>query len=129
MTEKLAVIDASAVLALAKNEPGSQRVARRIRHCLLSAVNLAEVVSRLHRYSIPIEQARGDVLAFVNAVVPFDEEQAQLAGVLHAQTRALKLSYADCACLSLATSRQLPVITADRKWEEANLDLRLEFIR
>lgn len=129
MTEKSAVIDASAILALAKNEPGAEQVAHRIRYCLLSAVNLAEVVSKLKRHSVPIEQARGDVLAFVNAVVPFDEGQAQMAGVLHSQTRALKLSYADCACLGLAMSRKLPVITADRKWEEANLDLRLEFIR
>jgi ribonuclease VapC len=129
MTEKLAVIDASAVLALAKNEPGSARVALRIGSCLLSAVNLAEVVSKLKRYNVPVEQARGDVLAFLNAVVPFDEGQAQVAGVLHAQTRALNLSYADCACLGLAMSRQLPVITADRKWADAKLDLRLEFIR
>jgi len=129
MTGEIAIIDASAVLALAKNEAGSDVVARRIRHCLLSAVNLAEVVSKLKRYSVPIEQARGDVLAFVNAVVPFDEAQAQMAGVLHSQTRALKLSYADCACLGLAMSRRLPVVTADRKWAEANLNLRLEFIR
>jgi PIN domain nuclease of toxin-antitoxin system len=120
MTRDLAVIDASAVLALAKNEPGAARVATRIRQCLLSAVNLAEVVSKLKRHNVPVEHARGDVPAFVNAIVPFD---------VHAQTRALKLSYADCACLSLALSRQLPVVTADRRWAEANLDLRLEFIR
>jgi ribonuclease VapC len=129
MTEKSAVIDASAVLALAKNEPGAEQVERRIRSCLLSAVNLAEVVSKLKRQNVPIEQARSDVLAFVNAVVPFDEEQAQVAGILHSRTRSLKFSYADCACLGLAMSRRLPVITADRKWAEANLDLRLEFIR
>jgi len=129
MTKREAVIDASAVLALARKEPGAEQVARRIRHCLLSAVNLAEVVSKLKRHNVPIEEARGDVLAFVNAVVPFDEEQAQTAGLLHAQTRALKLSYADCACLGLAMSRRLPVVTADRKWAEAGLDLRLEFIR
>jgi len=129
MTGEIAIIDASAVLALAKNEVGSDVVARRIGHCLLSAVNLAEIVSKLKRHSVPIELARGDVLAFVNAVVPFDEGQAQMAGVLHAQTSALNLSYADCACLGLAMSRRLPVVTADRKWAEANLDLRLEFIR
>ena len=129
MTENNAVIDASAVLALARNEAGSELVARRIRHCLLSAVNLAEVVSKLKRHRVPVEQAHGDVLAFLNAVVPFDEEQAQVAGILHSQTRALKLSYADCACLGLAMARRLPVVTADRKWAEANLDVRLEFIR
>jgi PIN domain nuclease of toxin-antitoxin system len=129
MTKNIAVIDASAVLALAKNESGADWVAGRIGDCLLSTVNLAEIVSKLKRHSVPVEQTRGDVLAFVNAVVPFDEEQAHMAGVLHSQTRALKLSYADCACLGLAMSRRLPVITADRKWGEVNLDLRLEFIR
>jgi ribonuclease VapC len=129
MNGELAVIDASAILVLAKNEAGAAQVAGRIRNCLLSAVNLAEVVSKLKRHSVPVEQARSDVLAFVNAVVSFDEEQAQVAGVLHSQTRALKLSYADCACLGLAMSRRLPVVTADRKWAEANLDLRLEYIR
>jgi len=129
MTDRTAVIDASAVLALAKNEPGSEVVARRIRNCLLSAVNLAEVVSKLKRHNVPVEEAHSDVLAFINAVIPFDEEQAQAAGVLHAQTRALKLSYADCACLALAMIRHLPVVTADRQWAKTNLDLRLEFIR
>ena len=44
-----AVIDASAVLALLDDEPGSERVAQALGGAAISAVNLAEVLGRLRR--------------------------------------------------------------------------------
>ena len=46
------VLDASALLALLLNEPGAKRVAAVPDGALLSAVNLAEIVSRLCRFAL-----------------------------------------------------------------------------
>lgn len=110
------VLDASAVLAVARNERGADAV-RAVRiDAVISAVNHTEVVSKLLQYAIPMAEI-GHFLsdAFPN-VVPFDHKQAESAGQLHARTRREKLSYADCACLTLAAHRGLPVLTGDRKW-------------
>ena len=51
-----AVLDASAVLALVQDEPGSGRVALCIPGALISAVNFAEVVGKLADAGMPGDQ-------------------------------------------------------------------------
>jgi len=123
------VLDASAVLAVARNERGADAV-RTVRvDALISAINHTEVVSKLLQHAIPmgeIEHFLSD--AFPN-VVPFDREQADSAGQLHARTRGQQLSYADCACLTLAALRGLPVLTGDRKWESVSLPVEIHLFR
>lgn len=62
-------------------------------------------------------------------IVPFDYEQAILAAKLREATKVKGLSFADRACLALAPSLSLPVLTADRKWSELSLDLDVCLIR
>ncbi len=60
---------------------------------------------------------------------PFDANQAVAAAALRAATRSHGLSFGDRACLALAQSTGLPVLTADRAWRGVGLDVDIEVIR
>ncbi|MDT9179733.1 twitching motility protein PilT [Limnospira fusiformis KN01] len=62
-------------------------------------------------------------------IVPFDEPQAHIAGMLRPITKPLGLSLGDQACLGLGLVLNQPVITADRQWSQLNLNLEFRVIR
>ena len=130
-----AVLDASALLALLKGEPGAERVAEALeRGAYLSAVNLAEVLSRLADWGEdPAEaQARMAQVGLLGAaveVLPFTGEDALEVARLRALTRAYGLSFGDRACLALARRLGLPALTAERAWAELGLGIPVEIIR
>jgi len=92
----------------------------------ISAVNLCEVLSKLHDDGLSEAQADAAVSAMDLRVVPFDELQARSAARLRAVTRHAGLSLGDRACLALGERLRCPVVTADRVW--ANLDIGVEVV-
>lgn len=110
------VLDASAILAVAQRERGAAEVLVHRSVAILSAVNHAEVVSALLRTPLPPHEIDTFLAEAFPQVIPFDRRQADVAAAIHAATRSLKLSYADCACLALAQDCGLPVLTGDGKW-------------
>ena len=123
------VLDASAILALIKGEPGAARVRERITRSLVSAVNVAEVGAKLSDWGMSGAEVRYAVSNLGIAVAPFDVDQAYAAAELRAATRARGLSLGDRACLALAQSTGLPALTADREWRHAELDIEIDVIR
>lgn len=123
------VLDASAVLVLILGEPGHERVAGCIGSAMMSAVNLTEVLARLSRDGGELPDVYENVSALGIQIVPFDEEQALLTAGLRERGRLKGMSFADCACLALAESHTLPVLTADRAWKSLGLDLDIELVR
>jgi ribonuclease VapC len=130
-----AVLDASALLALLKGEPGAERVAEALEQgAYLSAVNLAEVLSKLADWGEdPTEaQARMAQVGLLGAaveVLPFTGEDALEVARLRALTRAHGLSFGDRACLALARRLGLPALTAERAWAELDLGIPVEVLR
>ena len=130
-----AVLDASALLALLKGEPGAERVAEALEQgAYLSAVNLAEVLSKLADWGEdPAEaQARMAQVGLLGAaveVLPFTGEDALEVARLRAMTRAYGLSFGDRACLALARRLGLPALTAERAWAELDLGIPVEVLR
>lgn len=120
------VLDASAVLASLRNEAGGERVLPVMETSLLSAVNLAEVATRLLDLGASAADIDGLPERLRCEVVPFDERLALSAGLLRVQTRHLGLSVGDRACLALAQREGLPVLTGDRAW--ARLDVGVEVV-
>ena len=110
------VLDASALLAMLKLEPGGGRVAEVIGEARMSAVNYAEVVS----YFVHAGTAPEAVEAILNPlpleILPADLELAKLAGALRAATADQGLSLGDRFCLAEAIRSGLPAWTADRAW-------------
>jgi PIN domain nuclease of toxin-antitoxin system len=123
------VLDASALLALINQEAGSEKVAAVISTACMSSVNVAEVVSKLMDKAFREVEIREIFWALKLLIIPFDEEQGFIAGLLRADTKSLGLSLGDRACLSLAIQQKWSVLTADRVWAGLQLGLNIQMIR
>lgn len=124
------IADSSAILALLWDEPGADVVASVIERAALSAVNWSEIATLLVGRGMPDEQLRAVLAALpVAAIVPFERDQAETAGRLRRDTRHAGLSLGDRACLALAKTHGLPVLTADRVWSTLALGIEVRLIR
>lgn len=123
------VFDASALLALLNKETGYEIVEKHLSQAVISAVNLAEVVSVLIGIGIPQSDALTMTTELVAGIIPFDTEQAAEAAFLRQHTKESGLSLGDRACLALAQCQQLPVITADKVWKELKVSFEIIVIR
>ena len=110
------VLDASALLALLKDEPGGPKVAEVIASSRMSAVNYAEVVSHFIHAGMPSPAVDAMLRPLPVAIVAADAELAGVAGRLRAVTAQAGLSLGDRFCLALALRHGLPAWTADRQW-------------
>lgn len=130
-----AVLDASALLAYLRDEPGADAVADAIAGgAAISTVNLSEVFSRVaDRGADPARVARQmtdrGLLDGAIAVEAFTSADAVEVGRLRPLTRAHGLSLGDRACLALARRLALPAVTADAAWAQLELKLELRQIR
>lgn len=128
------VIDASAVMALLRDEPGAERAlellasadSESVSAAFISTVNLSE----LHqKFDADMPQALIGGVTSVIASVAFTEQHARQAAALHIPTKRAGLSLADRACLALAKTMDLPVLTADRAWAKVSVGVEIELIR
>ena len=129
------VLDASALLAYLRDEPGGAAVAEALgQGTVISAVNLAEVLSK-----IADEGENPDELAdrpgteglanFGVEVLPFTELDARIVARLRLSTRAAGLSLGDRACLALGVRLGYGVLTADRGWATLDLGVEVRLVR
>ena len=123
------VLDASAVLALLKREPGAERVRAVLDRAAIGAVNAAEVQSKLVELGLSRDAAEARIRFLGCSILPFSDVQAIEAGSLVALTRSLGLSLGDRACLAVAIDRKATVYTTDRIWTELDLGIQVEVIR
>ena len=123
------VFDSSVLIAILRQEPGSDVGEQSLNDALISTVNLAEVATYLARNSVPPETINDALAAFPIVVVPFDREQGLIAGCLYPACKSLGLSLGDRACLALAKSKNLPVLTADKAWLELEINVEVKSIR
>jgi PIN domain nuclease of toxin-antitoxin system len=134
------VVDASALLAFLYNERGADQVRPHLPKGKISAVNAAEVLTVLVRNGVPPVSAAQAVQKTGLEVVDFSWDGAwQTTWLLTSEARDRGISLGDRACLALAISEKLPVITADRNWADLEvmlsdgsqnpLPVALEFIR
>lgn len=125
------VLDASALLAYFWQEPGSDRVEQVLASgdALMSAVNLAEVLSKAAEAGMTASDASAMLERLTLEVAPFDTEQAKLVAALRPLTRRYGLSLGDRACLALAQQRGAVALTADRAWAKPHLGISVELIR
>src|SRR6266699_588436 len=115
------VLDASALLTLLHQEPGSDKVVQAIEDgAAISTVNLSEVASKLNDLGAP-EMVIQDA---INA-----PELAYKVGVLRPLTRHIGLSLGERVCLALAQHLGLPALTTDRAWEGLSLGITVQVIR
>lgn len=111
------VLDASALLALLKGEPGGTRVAAVIADAAISVVHLSEVVSHFVRAGMPTKDVEDMLNALPFTLAPVDAGLAWEAGRLRATTAEAGLSLGDRFCLALAKCDGLPAWTANEVWK------------
>jgi len=130
MTERpQVVLDASALLAALRDEPGGADVEARLEQSSLSSVNLAEVMQRSVAHGLATEGLTADLEALGVDIFPFTAEDAEASAKLWPATHGLGLSLGDRACLALALRLGLPVVTADRVWAELRVGVDIRVIR
>jgi|SRR5580698_681689 ribonuclease VapC len=125
-----AVLDASIILAVLFQERGAEKMTDDILdRAVISAVNLAEVQSKLVKMGHPSEKAWSDALLLETDPEPFTAEQAKIAGSLIAETTQYGLSLGDRSCLALAIVLQAPVYTTEQIWRDLKVGVPIHVIR
>ncbi len=122
------VFDSSVVIAILKQEQGFELAESSLSDALISTVNLSEVATYLARNSVPSDTIQEVLASFPIQVIPFEESLAIQTGCLYSSCKHLGLSLGDRACLALAVSRKLPVLTADTVWSKLDLDALIQVL-
>ncbi len=129
MTSPGVVLDASALMALLRDEPGADKVAAVLTGALISAVNYSEILKK----TIERGGESAPVAAFIRSlgitIVTYDEAQAVVSADLYTKTKKHGMSFADRACLALGVTRKLPVLTAERAMAAIRLPIKIQVIR
>jgi ribonuclease VapC len=123
------VLDASALIAFLRKEPGEERVRPVLGRALLSAVNLSETIAKLVEYGAPLAEVTHQIARLQLTTCPFGETEASLCASLRLPTRDRGLSLGDRACLALGVQRNLPVYTTESIWAEVDLGVEVVLIR
>jgi len=124
--DQLAVLDASALLALLQEERGADEVELFLDGALMSCVNLSEVLQKAGQCA-QIEGLEYDLQALGIAFRPFDVETARSTAGMW--SRGTGLSLGDRACLALAEQVGGTAITTERRWGALDLGVDVRVIR
>ena len=122
------VFDSSVVIAILKQSRGFKSAEKTLSDALISTINLAEVATYLARNSVPSDTIQEVLASFPIQVIPFEETLAIQTGCLYPSCKHLGLSLGDRACLALAISRKLPVLTADQVWSKLDLGIPIQVL-
>lgn len=121
--KQIYVLDACALLRLAQDEPGAERVAEILASAasgnvrvLLHQINLGEVVYRIGKQFgwTVAERKRGEISLLPIEIIAFAEEIFWQAVKLKA---TYPMSYADCFAAALAIKEQAVLLTSDPEFE------------
>lgn len=110
------VLDASALIALIREEPGADRVAAIFGEAVMGAVNLAEVAGVFARDGTSRQQVNHLLGAFPLPIQVQGTDDALEVGLLRPTTDRAGLSLGDRYCLTLGRRLGARVLTADRGW-------------
>lgn len=121
------VLDASAVLALLREERGADEVERLLDGALMSTVNLSEVIQKAEQHGANTEGLEYDLETLGIEFRDFDVSTARSTAELWSSGTGLALG--DRACLALARSTDATAVTADRRWARVKLPVDVRIVR
>ena len=123
------VLDSSAVIALVRREQGWEKVNAALDRSVISAINLAESMTKLIRQGGEPRMVERLLRALDLEVIPWDEELAWASRDLCALAWTNGISLADRACLTLARHLNLAAMTADSEWKKAGHGVQVFLFR
>jgi ribonuclease VapC len=129
------VLDASAILAVLNDEEGVEVVTEAIANgAAVSVVNWAEILSKVaERGAEPataaaeLRRAEGSRRALT--IEPLTAADCIEIARLRLLTKRQGLSLGDRACLVLAARLDVPALTTDRAWADADVEAEVRVIR
>ncbi len=110
------MLDASALLALLQDEPGSEVIEPLLGTAIVSSVNWYEVAQKSLERGVEVAGLRRDLTSLGLTLAPFTTRDAEDAASLRERAKDLGLSLADRACLALAGRLGTEALTTDRAW-------------
>ncbi|MDD2723592.1 MAG: type II toxin-antitoxin system VapC family toxin [Methylovulum sp.] len=123
------ILDASALLAYLQQEQGCLLVEHVLPVAFMSTVNWCEVVQKLHARSIDDKAIYKNLEILGLRFVAFNMQHADTAGELWPMTAPFGLSLGDRACLATGLIEKMPIMTADKIWQNLPLSLEIQLIR
>ena len=115
------LLDASALLAVIRNEPGAERVREVLDHCRIHSVNFAEVAMKMVSKGMPAAQVREHLAALaLDVIEEFTAAQAMEVAELGAEARRLGLSLGACVCLVEARDTGSIALTTKHIWSRVS---------
>jgi ribonuclease VapC len=123
------VLDASAILCVFYQENGAKDVERLLNSAIVSAVNYAEAISKLHERNVAADVITAILADFKPSIIDFDVQQSINTAALRNTTRSKGLSLGDRACLALAASRNAIAVTTDKAWKDFDSIARIMLVR
>jgi PIN domain nuclease of toxin-antitoxin system len=123
------ILDASALLAYLQQEQGCLLVEHVLPMAFMSTVNWCEVVQKLHARSIDDKAICKNLEILGLRFIPFNKQHADTAGELWPMTAPFGLSLGDRACLATGSIEKMPIMTADKIWQNLPLSLEIQLIR
>src|SRR5579862_3660573 len=124
------LLDSSAILAVIFQEPGADFVLSILPNAAISAVNLAEVVTKLGKYLTPPHRFL-QMLKLLNVPVLAWDEGAAMDSLRFAHLAKQGLSLGDRACITEGMRRpNAKMVTADRSGKKvSSIESRVALIR
>ena len=114
----VAVLDASAVIALIRREPGADVVAAYAGDALISTVTMQEVLKSLLVRGFSFDVARTLLESLNLETRAHQVADAYAAAALYDATKTKGSGLGDRTCMALAIAEGLPVITTDKAWSD-----------
>ena len=110
-------------------ETRADEVAAVLPRSCISAVNLAETISKMVEHGKPLDEVSYQIEPLRIPGISFDAVQAKAVASLWKAMRVTDLSLGDRASLSLALQTSPPALTTERDWGECALDIEIVKIR
>jgi ribonuclease VapC len=123
------VLDSSAILAVAFREKGADVVTGLMPQAVLSAANLAEILTVAERNDIDGEKLYLEILGSGLRILPVTQAHARIAGQIWRAHPRSNLSLGDRLCLALAFSLSVSVLTSDREMQTVGMGLSVSLFR
>ena len=122
-------LDSSAVIALVRREQGWEKVSAALEHSVISAVNLAESMTKLIRQGGEPRLVERLLRALNIEAIPWDEDLAWASRDFCPLAWTNGISFADRACLTLARHLDSAAMTADSEWKKASHGVQVYLFR
>jgi ribonuclease VapC len=124
-----AVLDASALVAVVKHEPGADRVATALPAAVVAAPNWAEMLEVLGKSGRDADVVGRRFKTVGVEVEPVTEDDAEAVARLARPTANRDLSLGDRFCLAVAERLGRPAYTSDQAWAKAATEAKIVMIR